>query len=45
MLYSNLRAYEGGGIQHYCTKNKIGLYMKALSTNYKPVFIKLKNLI
>ena len=27
------------------TKNNIGSYMKAWSTNYKPVFIELKNLI
>ena len=34
-----------GGPTFFSTKNNIGSYMKALSTNYKPVFIELKNLI
>ena len=29
----------------FFTKNNIGSYIKALTTNYKPVFIELKSLI
>ena len=32
-------------VQHFFTKNNTGSYMKALSKNYKPVFMELKNLI
>ena len=34
-----------GGRTFFLTKNNNGYYMKALSTNYKPVFEKLKNII
>ena len=35
----------GGGINTLFTKNNFGFYMKALNTNYKPVFIEFKNII
>ena len=35
----------GGSNIIFFTKNNIGSYMKALSTNYKPVFIELENII
>ena len=40
-------AFEGTrGVKHFFfIKYNIVSYMKALSTNYKPVFIELKNLI
>ena len=34
-----------GGLTLFFTKINFGFYMKAKSTNYKPVFIESKNLI
>ena len=38
-LPTALKAYGGGGVQYFFNKNNIGYFIKAWSTNYRPVFI------
>ena len=45
LIVEFLYQFKGIGEFNFFTKNNIGSYIKALSTNYKPVFMELKNLI